>query len=48
MTNATLDLLRTRRSLKPDKLVAPGPSAEQLDTILTLAARVPDHKKLAP
>lgn len=48
MTNATLDLLRTRRSLKPDKLVAPGPSAEQLETILTVAARVPDHKKLAP
>ena len=48
MTNATLDLLRTRRSLKPDKLVAPGPSAEQLETILTVAVRVPDHKKLAP
>ncbi|MEQ1696431.1 MAG: nitroreductase [Hyphomicrobiaceae bacterium] len=48
MTNATLDLLRTRRSLKPDKLIAPGPSAEQLETILTVAARVPDHKKLAP
>lgn len=48
MTNATLDLLRTRRSLKPDKLLAPGPSADQLETILTIAARVPDHKKLAP
>jgi nitroreductase len=48
MTNATLDLLRTRRSIKPDKLLVPGPSAEQLDVILTVAARVPDHKKLAP
>jgi nitroreductase len=48
MTQATLDLLRTRRSLKPDKLTAPGPSAAQLDTILSIAARVPDHKKLAP
>ncbi len=48
MTNATLDLLRTRRSQKPDKMTAPGPSADQLETILTLAARVPDHKKLAP
>ena len=48
MTNATLDLLRTRRSFKPDKLLVPGPSAQQLETILTVAARVPDHKKLAP
>jgi nitroreductase len=48
-SNATmLELLRTRRSLKPDKLAAPGPTAEQLDTILTIGARVPDHKKLAP
>lgn len=48
MTNPTLDLLATRRSLKPDKLLAPGPNAEQLATMLRLAARVPDHKKLAP
>jgi nitroreductase len=26
----------------------PGPSREQLDTILTAAVRVPDHKKLEP
>ena len=26
----------------------PGPTPGELDTILTLAARVPDHKKLAP
>jgi len=44
----TIDLLTSRRSVKPDKLVAPAPSAEELDTILTIAARVPDHKKLAP
>ena len=29
-------------------LTEPGPSAAQLDTILTAAARVPDHKKLVP
>jgi nitroreductase len=46
--NATLDLLRTRRSLKPDRLASPGPTAAELETILTIAARVPDHKKLAP
>lgn len=43
-----LDLLSTRRSSRIIDLVAPGPSAQDLDTILTLAARVPDHGKLAP
>jgi nitroreductase len=46
--NATLDLLRTRRSVPPLRLDGPGPSAAELDTLLTLAARVPDHGKLAP
>src|SRR3546814_6417359 len=31
-----------------DLLVAPGPDAAQLDRILTIAARTPDHGKLAP
>ena len=48
MTNPVLDLLAKRRSVKPDLLQAPAPSAAELETILTLAARVPDHKKLAP
>ncbi|MGU3492673.1 nitroreductase [Xanthobacteraceae bacterium A53D] len=43
-----LELLRTRRSSRIVDLVAPGPSAADLDTILTIAARVPDHGKLAP
>jgi nitroreductase len=48
MSNETIALLSQRRSVKPDKLAAPAPSAAELETILTLAARVPDHKKLAP
>lgn len=48
MSNPVLDLLKARRSVKPDMLAAPGPSAAEIDTILTIAARVPDHKKLAP
>jgi nitroreductase len=48
MENAIIDFLSRRRSVKPDRLAAPGPSADQLDTILTIASRVPDHKKLAP
>ncbi len=46
--NATLDLLRTRRSVPPMLLAEPGPDRATLDAILTLAARVPDHGKLAP
>lgn len=46
--NATLDLLRTRRSVPPIRLDGPGPDAAELDAILTLASRVPDHGKLAP
>ena len=43
-----LDLLRTRRSVKPADLAAPAPSAAQIDTLLAIASRVPDHGKLAP
>jgi nitroreductase len=48
MDNPILSLLSTRRSVKPAQLGPPGPGADELDTILTIAARVPDHKKLAP
>lgn len=43
-----LALLATRRSGKARDLVAPGPDAAQLATLLTVASRVPDHGKLAP
>ena len=43
-----LSLLATRRSGKPRDLVAPGPSADELAQILSVAARTPDHGKLAP
>jgi nitroreductase len=48
MTNAILDLLATRRSVKPAALAEPGPNPAQLEQILTIAARVPDHKKIEP
>lgn len=48
MPKSTLDLLATRRSIKPDQMQEPGPDAAQLQQILTIAARVPDHKKLVP
>src|SRR3569623_1469123 len=43
-----LELLKTRRSLKPIEMTGPGPSAAELDTILTIGSRVPDHGKLSP
>lgn len=43
-----LSLLETRRSAKPRDLIGPGPSADQLARILTIAARIPDHGKLSP
>jgi nitroreductase len=43
-----IDLLKTRRSVKPREMTPPGPSAAELETILTIGARVPDHGKLAP
>ncbi len=43
-----LSLLATRRSGKPRDLGAPGPSADEIDRMLAIAARTPDHGKLAP
>jgi len=46
--SSALSLLETRRSGKPRELVGPGPTAEEMDRILTIAARIPDHGKLSP
>ena len=46
--SSTLSLLETRRSGKPREMVPPGPSDEELQKILHIAMRVPDHGKLSP
>ena len=46
--NETLDLLKTRRSAKVPMLSEPGPDPDALQAMLAVAARVPDHGKLAP
>ena len=46
--SSALSLLETRRSGKPRDLVAPGPSDAEVERILTIATRAPDHGKLAP
>lgn len=43
-----LSVLALRRSTKVTELAEPGPDADTLRAILDLAARVPDHGKLAP
>src|SRR5713101_8454463 len=43
-----LKMLLTRRSVKPADLTTPGPSAAQVEQLLTAASRVPDHGKLVP
>src|SRR5438445_7724949 len=43
-----LELLKTRSSIKAVELTSPGPSAAEIETLLTIAARVPDHGKLTP
>ncbi|MGZ5960891.1 MAG: nitroreductase family protein [Rhizomicrobium sp.] len=44
----TLDLLLSRRSGSAKTMTGPGPSAAQLEQILTAASRTPDHGKLFP
>jgi nitroreductase len=43
-----IDYLRTRRSMPAFQMKEPGPSKAEIEEILTLATRVPDHGKLAP
>jgi nitroreductase len=43
-----LAFLATRRSTSALTLVEPAPSAAELDILLRLATRVPDHGKLTP
>jgi nitroreductase len=44
----TIDLLLSRRSGSAKAMTGPGPSPDELKTILEAAARVPDHGKLFP
>jgi len=41
-------MLAQRRSASPQHLAEPAPSGDDLQTLLRLAARVPDHGKLFP
>lgn len=43
-----LRFLATRRSASAVTLAGPAPTPEEVETLISLAARVPDHGKLAP
>ena len=44
----TLELLLSRRSGSAKTMRGPGPTAEELERILSVGVRVPDHGKLTP
>ena len=45
---AALDFLLNRRSVPAKAMTGPVPDREELEFILTAAARTPDHGKLEP
>ncbi len=47
-SEAVLEFLQTRRSNLAKLMREPGPNADELEQILTIGARVPDHRKLEP
>ncbi|MDP9137867.1 MAG: nitroreductase [Pseudomonadota bacterium] len=47
-TRSPLDLLATRKSASVKAMQGPGPTEDQLQRILAIAVRVPDHGKLTP
>ena len=47
-SEATLTMLRRRRSCPADFMGGPGPDKDTLADILTIAARVPDHRRVTP
>lgn len=42
------DTLTRRRSPMPDALIAPGPNREEVEQLVEIALRVPDHGRLSP
>jgi nitroreductase len=47
-TQSVLAFLKSRKSASAKAMSGPGPSRDQLNEILEIAVRVPDHGKLAP
>jgi nitroreductase len=48
LTSPIIDFLLTRRSAPIPELREPAPSQAEVDTLIRIASRVPDHGRLAP
>ena len=46
--NPIIEFLRNRRSVVAANLAEPGPSEEELSTIIEIGLRVPDHSRCGP
>lgn len=46
--DAVAGLIESRHNVSPRRLVAPGPTADQLGALLDLAGAAPDHGQLTP
>lgn len=48
MNAAVIDFLSGRKSAPIDLMTEPGPSDAEIETMIRIASRVPDHGRLAP
>lgn len=48
LNDAALNFLRIRKSVPLTQIGEPGPNQAQLDMLLEIAARVPDHGRMEP
>lgn len=48
MNAAVIDFLSARKSAPIDLMTEPGPSDAEIETLIRIASRVPDHGRLAP
>lgn len=48
MNKAVIDFLLARKSAPIDQMREPGPSNDEIDLMIRIASRVPDHGRLAP
>lgn len=48
MSQPVIDFLLSRKSVPIDQLAGPGPTDDEIATLVRIASRVPDHGRLTP
>jgi nitroreductase len=48
LTRSTIHLITSRQNVSPKRLIAPGPSDDQMTTMFLAAAAAPDHGEIVP